>query len=101
MAEAVDEGGEEGEEEVVTEFRGAGEEVVFLEGVEGALDDGEGGYTLKVPEVVEGGGGDVVPDALAEGVDVGDGVVLWVGIGGGGAGGLSLAETLPGTWGVV
>ena len=64
----ADEGGEEGEEEVIAELGGAGDQVVVVESGEGALEDDEGRDALEIPEVVEGGGGDLGPDALAHGV---------------------------------
>ncbi len=77
----ADEGGKEGKEEVVAEFGGAGEEIVVHEGAEGALHNYGWWNALEVPEGLEGGVGDLVPDSLAQRVDMSDRVVFAIGNG--------------------
>jgi len=74
----ADERWEEGEEEVIAKLRGPGKEVVFSKGVQGAFGDDEGMSALEVPERTDGVHGDVVPDALALGVNLVKGVVFGV-----------------------
>ena len=59
-----DESGEESEEEVKAEFGGATQEVVGKEGLPCTFGDCGERDALKVPERVQRGAGDVVPDAL-------------------------------------